>query len=83
MKFRAYQRPHLVGWLGWFEDDDGRCFGFLGLDNRFRWWCGVPSVPCNDAEVREAEQRMASEPPVELPERLKIPPGMPVPSEGT
>lgn len=35
MKFRGYQRPHRVGWLGWFEDQDGLCVGFLGLDNHF------------------------------------------------
>lgn len=35
MKFKAYQRPHRVGWLGWFEDQDGACVGFLGLDNHF------------------------------------------------
>jgi hypothetical protein len=37
MKFRAYQRPYRVGWLGWFEDDDGKCIGFLGLDSHFAW----------------------------------------------
>ena len=37
MKFRAYQRPHLVGWLGWFEDGDGNVVGFLGFDSRFVW----------------------------------------------
>lgn len=37
MKFRAYQRPHLVGWLGWFEDEDGYTVGFLGFDNHFVW----------------------------------------------
>ena len=35
MKFRAYQRPQKVGWLGWFEDEKGETFGFLGLDHCF------------------------------------------------
>lgn len=37
MRFKAYQRPHLVGWLGWFEDEEGRAIGFLGLDSMFVW----------------------------------------------
>lgn len=35
MRFKAYQRPHLVGWLGWFEDENENAIGFLGLDNVF------------------------------------------------
>jgi hypothetical protein len=35
MRFRGYQRPHKVGWLGWFEDDEGELIGFLALDGHF------------------------------------------------
>jgi len=35
MAFKAYHRPHLVGWLGWFEDQDGNTVGFLALDGKF------------------------------------------------
>lgn len=45
MMFKPYQRPHLVGWLGWFEDENGNAIGFLGLDNVFVFHnaCGVKS----------------------------------------
>lgn len=42
MKFKAYQRPHKVGWLGWFEESDGTLVGFLGLDSHFMFY--HPSV---------------------------------------
>lgn len=48
MKFTAYQRPHLVGWLGWFEDQDSNLVGFLGIDGHFQWHFGV-----NDATDAE------------------------------
>jgi len=38
MRFRAYSKPHRVGWLGWFEDNDNNLIGFLGLDNKFVWY---------------------------------------------
>jgi hypothetical protein len=50
------------------------------LDGFLRWMrksVGTMRVPTTEAEVREAERRMASEPPVELPERLKTAPPMP------
>jgi hypothetical protein len=41
MAFRAYRRPHRVGWLGWFEDEEGKLVGFLSLDGRFMFHFGV------------------------------------------
>lgn len=30
--FRKYSNPEAVGWLGWFEDGDGKATAFVGLD---------------------------------------------------
>lgn len=32
MTFKAYSKPHRVGWLGWVDDEDGNLIGFVGLD---------------------------------------------------
>ncbi len=32
--FKRYRIPDAVGWLGWFEDADGKAFAFLGLDGK-------------------------------------------------
>ena len=37
MKFRAYQKPWLVGWLGWVEDEEGYAVGFVGFDGQMTW----------------------------------------------
>ena len=38
MVFKAYSKPHRVGWLGWFEDENGNLVGFLGLDSHFMFF---------------------------------------------
>ena len=37
MRFHGYQRPHRVGWLGWFTDAADEVVGFLALDGHFHW----------------------------------------------
>jgi len=32
MRFRLYQNPKEVGWLGWIEGENERCIGFVHLD---------------------------------------------------
>lgn len=32
--FRMYHNPKATGWLGWFEDANGQCTAFVGLDRR-------------------------------------------------
>jgi len=34
MMFKRYSCPDDVGWLGWFEDQDGIVTAFVGLDKR-------------------------------------------------
>lgn len=42
MVFKAYRRPHRVGWFGCFVDEDGDVFGFLALDGTmFFHHCGT------------------------------------------
>ena len=32
--FKRYKNPESVGWLGWFEDAEGKATAFVGLDRR-------------------------------------------------
>lgn len=48
MRFKAYQRPHKVGWLGWFEDDGGELVGFLALDQKFVFYNPAWSAKVSD-----------------------------------
>jgi len=32
--FRMYSNPKATGWLGWFEDADGKATAFVSLDRR-------------------------------------------------
>lgn len=37
--FRMYNNPLAAGWLGWFEDADGQCTAFVGLDRTVLFMC--------------------------------------------
>ena len=32
--FTLYSNPAATGWLGWFEDSNGKTTAFVGLDRR-------------------------------------------------
>lgn len=35
MTFKAYSKPHRVGWLGWFEDEHGNAVGYFSPTGGF------------------------------------------------
>lgn len=39
MTFKGYHNPegHCAGWLGWIEDSDGNCLGFIHKDGRMKF----------------------------------------------
>lgn len=39
--FTAYRNPTEVGWLGWFEDSQGKCTAFVGLDLQVVFMAGL------------------------------------------
>ena len=32
--FRMYSNPEATGWLGWFEDADGKATAYVALDRK-------------------------------------------------
>lgn len=41
--FHMYSNPEGAGWLGWFDDANGECVAFVGLDRKvkFMWELGL------------------------------------------
>lgn len=39
MRFKPYQHPEKVGWIGWLESKRGKCLGFIHQDGHicFDW----------------------------------------------
>jgi len=48
--FRLYKNPKAAGWLGWFEDANGKTEAFVGLDRKVVFMSdlsihGEPAMP--------------------------------------
>jgi len=39
--FKMYSDPSKVGWLGWFENDNGKVTAFVGLDRKVHFMFGL------------------------------------------
>ena len=35
--FHMCSNPEATGWLGWFDDADGKCMAFVGLDRKVQF----------------------------------------------
>ena len=35
--FKMYSNPESTGWLGWFEDNNGKAVAFVGLDRKVKF----------------------------------------------